>query len=202
MIHETVIDRSMNRLLAHFGPRVVLRPPASAADLGNLESRAGSLPRDYSLFLMTCNGFRVAVADRTEVLQLCGVHEALEACRTPQTPAIPQGFIPLCTRTDDATDWLVLAEDALQGAVLRWTPGMHGEELLASSFGHYFNNWTTWLTEVFNRDGRRTSAKSPEFNAAYCATTDQAITRLARTRAVRDSIAELELRAAAGEDFE
>ncbi|GMU81883.1 MAG: hypothetical protein AMXMBFR47_17540 [Planctomycetota bacterium] len=202
MIHETVIDRAINRLLAHFGPRVVLRPPASAADLGTLEARAGSLPRDYGLYLMTCNGLRVSVAQEPGAFQLCGVHEALEAGRTPQTPAIPEGFIPLCNHVDGSTDWLVLSEDALQGAVLRWTPGMHGEELLASSFGHYFDNWTTWLKEMFDRDGRRASTKSPLFDAAYCSTTDPAITRLARTRGVRDSIAELELRAAAGEDFE
>lgn len=201
MIQETVVDRALNRLMAHFGSRVVLRPPASAADLRDLEAQAGPLPRDYSLFLMTCNGLRLNLVESGEE-HLCSVQEALQACESPQVPSVPQGFVSLRSNADGSADWLVLGEPSINGAVLRWTPGMHGEELLASAFGHYLDNWTRYLTSSFDSHGRRLPEHTCEFDAAYCVGTDPGIVPLRRSNAIRDSFAELELRAAAGEDFE
>lgn len=201
MIQETIVDRALNRLMAHFGSRVVLRPPASAADLSELASHAGPLPRDYSLFLMTCNGLRLNLVERGEE-HLCSVQEALQACESPRVPSIPQGFVPLRSNADGSTDWLVLGEPSINGAVLRWMPGMHGEELLASGFGRYLDNWTRYMTSSFDPAGRRLPEHTCGFDAAYCVATDPGIVPLKSSREIRDSFAELELRAAAGEDFE
>jgi hypothetical protein len=202
MIHETVMDKSLNHLMAHFGPRVVLRPPAAAAELASLEALVGSLPRDYILFLTTCNGLRVELTPGAAATQLMCVHDVLETCGSAHAPSIPAGFVPLSGQPDGSTDWLVLTDEPLHGMVLRWEPGQHGEEILASSFGHYFDNWTRYLTVAFDRRGRRTAGKRLEFDAAFCAQTDARISQLQRSPAVCESMAELELRAAAGEDFE
>jgi hypothetical protein len=203
MIHETVIDKAMNRLMEHFGDNLVLRPPASAADLARLEALVGPLPRDYSFLLTTCNGLRIGRAHGGDELHLRSVQEALDVCGQPQVPAIPAGFVPLATQADGRTDWLVLADLPLHGAVLRWAPGEHGEEIVASSFGHYFDNWARYLTATFDRRGRRAAGrKAPAFNGAYCAKSDAGIALLRRSREAGTMMAELELRASAGEDFE
>lgn len=201
MIQETIVDRALNRLMAHFGSRVVLRPPASAAQLSDLESQAGPLPRDYGLFLMTCNGVRLNLVESGDE-HLCGVQEVLKACASPQVPSIPQGFVLLRSNADGSGDWLVLGDPSIKGAVLRWTPGMHGEELLASAFGHYLDNWTRYLTSSFDSQGHRLPEHACEFDAAYCVRTDPGIVPLRRSEGIRDSFAELELRATGGEDFE
>ena len=63
MIRESRIDRVLNRLQAHFGSHVIIRPPASAAELAQLEALVGPMPRELMIFLITCNGLRVEVQD-------------------------------------------------------------------------------------------------------------------------------------------
>lgn len=204
MIKHTIVDKSLRRLTDHFGARVAIPPPAAAADLARLEALAGPLPREYVLFLSTCNGLRVAAVEDGDGHRLWSVQEVLSTCGRPQVPAVPYGFVPLGEHADGTTDWLVLVADhALHGAVLRWAPGQHGEEIVASSFAHYLDNWTRYLTETFDRRGRRVADHaSVAFDGAYCAKADADIAKLRRRRGVRALIAELELRACAGEDFE
>ncbi|MBI5862996.1 MAG: SMI1/KNR4 family protein [Planctomycetes bacterium] len=202
MIQETVVDKAMNRLMAHFGSRLMLRPPATAAELGRLEAAFGPLPRDYGLLLMTSNGLRVQLAAPADEEHFFGVHEVLEACVQPQSPSVPEGFVRLRSNSDGSTDWLVLEEAEISGVVFRWTPGMHGEELLATSFGRYFDNWTRYLVATFDSAGVCVAEPRAAFDDVFCAKADPGIVTLRRSRPIQNSIAELELRAAGGEDFE
>src|SRR5574337_402300 len=52
------------RSFAHFKNHVIVRPPASAAELAELEEMAGPLPRDFTIFYATCNGVRVQLDTR------------------------------------------------------------------------------------------------------------------------------------------
>jgi len=45
VIRETQVDKTLNRLSSHFGERLVVRPPALAAELAGLEAMVGPLPR-------------------------------------------------------------------------------------------------------------------------------------------------------------
>ncbi len=202
MIQETVVDRAMNRLMAHFGPRLVLRPPATAADLGRLEAVVGPLPRDYSLLLMTTNGLRVQLAAQEDNEHLCSVHDVLEACAQPQSPSIPEGFVRLRSNPDGSADWLVVDAAEISGIVLRWTPGLHCEQLLATSFGRYFDNWSRYLVSTFDTAGASVAEPRAAFDDAYCVKSDPGLVALRRSEPLRNSIAELELRACGGEDFE
>jgi hypothetical protein len=59
VIRETQMDKTLNRLSSHFGERLRVRPPASAAELAGLEAMVGPLPRELTILLSTCDGLRV-----------------------------------------------------------------------------------------------------------------------------------------------
>ncbi len=206
MIRETTIDKSLNRLLRHFGQLLIARPPASAATLAQIEARVGPLPRDLVIFLTACDGLHLNLAEAGYATQFCTTQDILPTLTRPQPPAPPPEVLPI--RCDPAgRDWLVLDQPPMHGVVIRWDPGTHGEQLIASSFGTYFDAWSRYLTQVYTSKGtpvagKRRAAGPPAFDAAYVQKFDPALCELCETRGAKQYFARLELMAAGAEDFE
>lgn len=203
MIHETVIDESLNLLLAHFKHRVHVRPPASAQDLATLEALVGPLPRDLTILLATCNGIRVDLADRSFDEHLCCIREIQQSMRDTETPASSLGLLRL--RGDPATgaDWLVLDRGPARDCVVRWNPSTTGAVLIASSFGHYFQSWTTYLMHRFDREGRpRVDRDIPPFDASFIIRHDHELARLRSREDAKAWLHSLDLCVPSGDDFE
>lgn len=202
MIRETTIDSSLNRLMRHFGHRLVVRPPARASVLAHIEQAAGPLPRDLVIFLSTCDGLHLDIGELDFETRFCTSEDIVRQLADADPPAAPANFVPIrCDRF--GRDWLVLDEPPMHGIVLRWEPGTHGGQVIASGFGTYLDAWTRFLVEFVQPKGKRTARKRPaKFDAAYVAQFDPEVRRLARLKGVRAYFAELEMSAACGEDFE
>lgn len=203
MIQQSVIDSAINRLAAHFGSGVVARPPASAAELAELESVVGALPRDLTIFLSTCNGLSVRVDLEPPDCHLVSSHEMLAALCHACGPSIPPGMLPLRGDPAGERDWLVLEPGMAHGIVVRWDPWGRKDELVASTFGCYFDALTHYLTEFFAPSGRvQGPAIRPPFHARYVARHDAALMRLANHPEVRSCLRGLTVGASSGDDFE
>jgi hypothetical protein len=201
VIRETVIDKALNRLSAHFGARVVARPPVAAAELAELERLAGRLPRDLTLFLSTCNGLRVEVAGAPVNPQLWCIHDILSALRGAGGPALPPCFVPVRGEPDGLRDWLVLEVGPAQGAMLRCDPWEGAHELLASAFGPYVEAWTHYLVDHFDGQGRGRGA-CPAFDASFIARFDPDLEGLGRAPACQAWLKQLGTAPSCGDDFE
>ncbi|TWT41066.1 hypothetical protein RAS1_37570 [Phycisphaerae bacterium RAS1] len=202
MITETRVDKAVNRLMRHFGKHVMVRPPASTGEMAELEAFVGPLPRELIIFLATTNGVRVNVEWTEEERHLCCIHEILSELRAPAGPGVPPALVPVRGPADGQRDWLVLETGPLHGMVMRWEPGMPGEMLLASSFGHYFDAWAHYLIEFFDVNGKPNRLSRPPFDVQYIAKYDAEVLELAVRAPAREWLAELDLRAAAGADME
>ncbi|MCG3125700.1 MAG: hypothetical protein CHACPFDD_00525 [Phycisphaerae bacterium] len=202
MIRETTIDSSLNRLMRHFGHRIVARPPARPSVLAGIEQVTGALPRDLVIFLSTCDGFHLDVPETPLETRFCTSEDILRQISDPDPPAAPQNFVPVrCDRAGQ--DWLVLDEPPMHGLVLRWDPGTHGGQVVASCFGAYLDAWSRYLVEALPPAGKRPARKRlAKFDSAYVAQFDPEVRRLARLTRVRRYVAELEVSAACGDDFE
>lgn len=203
MIHESPIDHAMNRLSAHFGGRVVVRPPASAAELAGLEAMVGPLPRDLTLFLSTCNGLRVDVAGFAPLRHLWHVNQICEALTPEDGPRIPEGLLPVRGETTGATDCIVLDPGRLHGAVVRCDTMGGGAELIASGFGRYVDCWTRYLVECFGSDGSTVADPiAPPFDATFTAPRDPELAPLQEAEDVQTWLSEVERAVGCGDDFE
>lgn len=198
MIHESVLDKSMNRLLATFGRSAVVRPPATMAEVAELEAVVGSLPRDLVFFLTTCNGLRLEGKSAPPERSLWSIHDMFRAIRDPNEPTLPSGLVPVLGEGKHCCDAVAVAGPA-RGAVVRWDASAVGACLLASSFGHYFDRWVRYATMVFeSRGGRRTV----RFDPAFVQADDAGGARLRDDPGVRQWLHELDLAVPCGDDFE
>lgn len=201
MIQESLVDHALNRLLEHFGSRVILRPPATLAELASLESLAGPLPRDFVTFLLTCNGLRVPLEGDGEE-HLWGLSEIMSALCHADGPSPPAGMIPFRGLPADTRDWLVNEPGPMHGTIVRWDPWGRGEELVGSSFGQYFDNWCRYLIETFDVMGRPPRHGIVQFDAAYAMQHDAALSRLRKRPEVERALHALETQTCGGDDFE
>lgn len=203
MIQESLIDHAINRLSAHFGGRVVIRPPATAADLADLESLVGPLPRDLTLFLSTCNGLRVNIAGFAPLGHLWHVHEIREALAPEEGPRVPDGLLPIRGEAGGESDCIVLEAGRLHGAVVRCDTMGSGAELVASGFGRYVDCWTKYLITNYAPDGTAVSKDAaPPFDASFTARHNPELGSLAARDDVRSWLHELDGSVACGDDFE
>ena len=203
MIQETVIDESLNHLLAHFKGRVVVQPPATAADLAELEELAGPLPRDMTIFYATCNGIRVHLADSAVDSHVCCLHEIENVLRGRPNPAAVVGLILVRGDPNGSADWVVLNRGPAYGCVVRWNPWMKGATLIASSFGRYLQNWVEYLTLCFDHHARlRLDRPRIRFDAAYTLPRDREATLLRTREDIAAWLHELDLVSPNGDDFE
>ncbi|MFO0840375.1 MAG: SMI1/KNR4 family protein [Phycisphaerae bacterium] len=200
MIRQTVIDAAMNRLMARFGKRLILQPPATMSDLAQLEERVGPLPRDLVIFLATCNGLKLKLSRRNAETNFCCTHTILQQLETQR--AAPPGLVPLRQNADGRWDWLVLEEGALHGAVLRYETGTPGVELVATSFGQYFDGWTKYLADWFTDKGAPRARRVPVFDQRVTARIDKELRPLMRSSKVRSELREMELQIAGGADYD
>jgi hypothetical protein len=181
MIRECKIDRSLNRLQEHFGKHVVIRPPASAADLRELESLLGPLPRELTIFLATCNGLRVEVGGLAREHHIWHVHEMISGLLNSGEPAAPQGLLPVRGDNTAERDWLVIGHTPLEGAVVRWDPWCDKAELIATNFSQYITCWTSYLMESFDSSGKRRAGNGIPFDSIFSARYDDEL-NLMRSR--------------------
>lgn len=203
MIHECVIDTALNRLSAHFARRVVVRPPATAGELAELEALVGPLPRDLTIFLSTCNGLRVHLDTVPHDQHLCCIHEIERMMIAMSTPAALAGLVPIRGVPEDASDWLVLHRGPAYGRVIRWSPWSSGATLLASSLGPYMLAWVDYMITQFDHHGRPRLDRTPtDFDAAFIAAHDESLAQLTHDEGLKTWLRELDLVVPSGADFE
>lgn len=203
MIRECMIDRALNRLQAHFGSHVVIRPPAAAAELARLESIVGPLPRDLTIFLITCNGLRVEVDDKQREHHLWHIEEIIGSMLGASDPEVPAGLVPVRGDAVGQRDWLSLAVNKAHSSVVRWDPWSCEPELVASAFDHYVDCWTRFLVEVFDQDGRPVYDRERSmFDASYAVRFDDELNALRGDPAVSAWLAGLKRTVACGDDME
>jgi len=203
MIHQSVIDPSMNRLSAHFGARVVVRPPATAADLADLEAAVGTLPRDLVIFFVTCNGLRIAAEGIQAELHLWHIHEIMAVIRECEGAPVATGLLPMRGDRSGARDCLVLAPGPAHGMVVRRDPWVPGVDLLSSTFGKYVDAWTSYLVEKYDTNGQPNpnKAKMP-FDPVFTATLDTDVVALRLKPDMQNWLRGLDSTVSSGADFE
>ncbi len=204
MFRESLIDSALNRLSAHFGSHLVVHPPASADVLARLEHLVGPIPREYSIFLSTCDGLRIRGEGRETEWPLWGTHEALASIVAPPGLGAPPGFVPVRGDPTGERDWLIAAHGPAEGSVLRWDPWVPGAELIASSFGSYFRSWVRYVTQYYTTDGKRIAAvdRTPLFNARFCELDDLQLALLQTDLRVSEWLLEIDRGVACGDDYE
>lgn len=205
MIRESMVDSTLNRLSVAFGSRLVIRPPASAEDVATLEQLAGPLPREFAVFLLTCNGLRVQIdAPRcgTE-WHLWHSEEMVSSILSTPGPTMPPFLVPFWGDPAMTRDCLVTGHGPVKGAVVRWDPCAQSLDLLASSFGHYLERWTQYVIERFKEYGQGDSSKkAPRFAAEYIGVHDPRISAMRDQKEVVEWLHELDHLVASGDDFE
>lgn len=203
MIRETHVDHNLNRLLEHFGPRIVGRPPATATDLAAVEALAGPLPRDLTLFLSACDGLRLELDSPWPFRRLWSTRDMLKPAPFPGLLGLQQGFLPVAGCEDAQCDWLLAAPGTCHGAVLRCDPCRMEQRLVASCFGIYFECWTSYAIGHFDHTGQPAPRRPADtFDASYIARHDPALAQLERCADARSILGELHMALSAGADFE
>jgi hypothetical protein len=202
IIRETSIDKSLNHLSEHFGPHVVVRPPASMAEVAELEALVGPLPRDFILFLSTCDGLRVDVEapdDQTHLWHCTEIKARVVSGGYP----VPAGFLPVRGDPTGECDYLVLLPGPIHGAVVRWNLWVEGAELMATSFGRYLDCWVRYLTERFDENGRKRGAEPViAFDERFAGCNDPDLSVLRESADVCTCLHMLDSAVASGADFE
>ncbi len=204
MIRESRVDSNLNRLSTALGTGLVIRPPASAEDVAELEHLVGPLPREYAIFLVTCNGLRVRTAAMKNVADwhLWHSQEIVASILNPPGPNTPSGLLPFCGDLTGIRDCLVTGHGLAEGAVVRWDPWAPGVELLTSSFGHYLHRWTDYMIGRFAKPLDAVAKDGPTFDAKYIGTGDRDLLTLRDRNGVAEWLHELDHIVASGDDFE
>ena len=78
-----------------------------------------------------------------------------------------------------------------------------GAELIASGFGRYIDCWTRYLIANYSPDGTPVSTEAaPLFDAAFIATHDPELAKLAAIEEVSAWLEDLDRAVGCGDDFE
>ncbi len=203
MFQESVVDSSLNRLAGHFGSRVVVRPPATAAELAELETIVAPLPRDVIIFLSTCDGLRMEIDGADAERHLWHIHEMTESMMTSLGAAAPRGFVPVRGDPVGERDWLAVVRGPANGAIVRWDSWTPGVALIASSFGHYLDGWSRYLVEFFTPEGHPVEGRErPPFDTAYVARQDPKIVTMQANPDIKAWLQQTDLVFAGGEGLE
>jgi hypothetical protein len=204
MLRESQVDPALNRLSAHFGSHLVIRPPASASELAELEHIVGALPRELTIYLSTCNGLRVSGHAADAELHLWNTRAMVASILAAPGPGVPQGFVPLHGDPVGERDWLVVGAGPVEGSVVAWDPWVPGAELLASGFGSYLDCWSRYMTEHFDSAGAPVRLKEdrPAFDARYTVLHDEGLATLSGQIGVQEWLEGFQQAVACGDDFE
>ncbi len=203
MIRESDVDESVNRLLAHFKGRVVVRPPAKAADLAKLEQMSGTLPRDMTIVFATANGICVRLEDSKADEHIACLHDIEQVLEDHSSRASAAGLAIIRGNPSGNADWLVLDRSPVYGCVIRWNCSAPGATLMASSLGRYLHGWTDYLIERFDHQGRqRLDRVVSAFDSAFMRPRDSDLARLEKVPEVKAWFRELDSTVQGGVDFE
>jgi hypothetical protein len=204
MIRESLVDSALNRLSAHFGPRLVVHPPIDADRLAEFEHVVGPLPREFAIFLLTCDGLRIHGEARADELHLWSTSEILSSVVGPIGPGVRPGFVPVCGDPTGERDWLILGHGPTAGALLRWDPWVPGAELIASNFGTYLLGWVEYLVSSRAADGgvRSPSGQRRAFDSEFCALHDAQLHSLQTDPHVVEWLHNVDQAVACGDDYE
>jgi hypothetical protein len=204
MIRESVIDASLNRLSSAFGRRLLVRPPATAEETAKLEHLVGPLPREFVIFLLTCNGLRIRHDPALWATEwsFWHAHEMISSFLDPHGECTPPSILPFSGDPMGRRDCPVNSHGPARGAVVRWDPCAREVELLASSFGHYFDRWCDYHIEWCASQKRSSKGKVPSFDAAYIAARHSEGVELQGNEDVAAWLHELDHIEANGDDFE
>ncbi len=203
MFRESLVDTALNRLSRHFGSLLVVRPPASAGQVAELERIVGPLPREFEIFLLTCNGLRIG-DESAGGLYLWHVEEIIAALVAPTQCGLPDNLLPVRGDPVADRDWLVCGHGPAEGGVLRWDPWTRGAGLISSDFGCYLDGWARYLTTWFLPDGRDVGdpRKRPPMDARGMGEHDRRLALRQRDASVTRWLAETFQTVACGDDFE
>lgn len=204
MIRENVVDMVFNRLQDRLGGALVVRPPATAEDLMQLEQLVGPLPRELALYLLTCNGCRINVDKYDRQWALWSIHDMIAALRGPRAASVSRSLIPIRGEDPGDRDWLLTGHDAAGGIVVRWDPWAYGVELIGSSFGAYLTAWSEFVVRGLRVDGPTAHVRrslSP-FDAQFTRGFDPRLSVIARDEGVQRCLSELGAVAASGDDID
>jgi len=204
MIRENVVDAVLNRLLDRLGAALIVRPPATADELTQLEQLAGPIPREFALYLLTCNGCRINVDKHDRRWVLWSSHDMVEALCAPHAAAVPRYLIPIRGEDPGDRDWLVTGHDAAGGVIVRWDPWDYGAELIASCFGAYLTAWAEFLIRGLriDRDTVHVRRSLPPFDSRFTRQFDPRLDVVASEESVQRCLQELGAVAATGDDIE
>jgi len=203
MIHESVVDRCVNRLSSHFGSRLRVRPPATAAELAELERAVGQLPRDLVIFFVTCNGLRVTADGIESDLHLWHLAEILGLIRDCDGAPIVAGFVPIRGDRCASRDCIVISAGPAHGAVIRRDPWVPGAEFLNSSFGRYFDAWTNYLIGTYDPEGHLYPGEIvAPFDSIFTGRDDSKVHELNSSDEARIWLRRLDGTVSSGADFE
>jgi len=205
MIRESHLDANLNRLSGAFGSRLIIRPPASAEDVAKLEQIVGPLPREYVVFLLTCDGLRIRPSSKIAVPQwhLWHVQEITTAILDPQGPGVSPGLLSFCGDPSGLRDCMVTGRGPTEGTIVRWDPLTPEVELMSSGFGCYFDRWTEYMIERWaEHDSEKASDDRPEFTGEYLGQNDPRLLSLRKMTLTTESLRTLEHIVPSGDDFE
>lgn len=203
MFRESLLDSALNRLSCHFGTHLVVRPPASAGQVAELERIVGPLPREFEIFLLTCNGLRIG-DECNGGLYLWHVEEIMAALVAPAQCGMPDNLLPVRGDPVGERDWLVCGHGPAEGGVIRCDPWARGADFLSSDFGCYLDGWARYLTTWLLPDGRAVGdpKKRPPLNARVVGEHDQRLWQRRRDPSVVRWLADTFQTVACGDDFE
>lgn len=205
MIRESLVDTSLNRLSSVFGSRLIVRPPATAEETAQLEQLVGPLPREFAIFLLTCNGlrFRPAASQRAADWILWHSHDIVASIVHPNGQGTPPGLLPFCGNPTGVRDCLVPGHGPVGGAVVRWDPLNREVELLSSGFGRYFERWCEYMVARHaSRGGVALAIDAPVFDASFIAASDPEVLSMRESESVRAWLHQLDHIVAGGDDYE
>jgi hypothetical protein len=179
MIRPAEYEAWRNKLGAHFGQLLEVRPPVPKAEIGELVRLTGPLPPDLAVFFDLCDGVNVHVEGAAGDVHLWHTHEIEAALCNPPGPAIGPGLIPIRGDIMGECDCVIAWPGPVQGVVVRWDTWSTGVGLMASSFGKYLDNWAEYLIAAFFEDGTRRCAEPAPFDEAFTTPRDPALKAIA-----------------------
>lgn len=204
MFRESLVDVALNRLSSYFNHHLVVRPPASVDEVAQLEHVVGVLPREFRIFLATCNGLRVDVREPTTETRIWHAHEITASVLGATGPAVPSGLAPVRGDPTGDRDWVLTARGPAEGGVIRWNPWIPGVDLIASDFGQYLHSWAEYLERCYRPDGQPIGPRRerPSFDGLLCETSDDRLRQLRLDPRVHEWLHEIDSAVACGDDFE
>lgn len=203
MFRESLVDSALNRLSFHFGPRLLVHPPATTDVLAELERLVEFVPRDFVIFLSTCNGLRIHADGSDTDLHLWGSPEILASTVSGDGTIVAEALLPVRGDPTGERDWLIGGRGSTRGMLIRWDPWIPGATYVASNFGAYLTAWVEYVMSRYGNDGaKRSATPATVFNREFIQTRDTRLVELSDESQAQQWLHHLDHAVACGDDFE